>query len=180
VIGQVVKRYERWRVVDVERRLVQGSWALLERLLHRTQGGAGGVLNTAYIGRVSACKAVGGGDTCVCSTADTTAPTVSSVSPAGGATDVARATNVTATFSEAMDPATLTNSTVTLKAVTTTVTATVSYDAASKKVTLKPSTSLSRQTKYTATVKGGTSGAKDQADNPLAADKVWSFTTGWF
>ncbi|MCA1837587.1 MAG: hypothetical protein LC674_02060 [Actinobacteria bacterium] len=26
VIGQVVKRYERRRVVDIERRLVQGSW----------------------------------------------------------------------------------------------------------------------------------------------------------
>ena len=114
------------------------------------------------------------------SSGDTTAPTVSSVTPANGATGVSRSTSVTATFSEAMDPATLTNSTVTLKAGTTTVTATVSYDAASKKVTLKPSSSLSYQTKYTATVKGGTSGAKDQAGNPLAADKVWTFTTGWF
>jgi len=114
------------------------------------------------------------------SSGDTTAPTVSSVTPANGATGVSRSTSVTATFSEAMDPATLTNSTVTLKAGTTTVTLTVSYDAASQKVTLKPSSSLSYQTKYTATVKGGTSGAKDQTGNALAADKVWSFTTGWF
>ncbi len=55
VIGQVVKRYQRRRVVDIERRLVQGAWPLLERLLDRTQGGvAGGVLNTAYIERLNA------------------------------------------------------------------------------------------------------------------------------
>jgi hypothetical protein len=54
VIGQVVKRYERRRVVDVERRLARGSWSLLERLLDRTQGGGGGVLNTAYIERLNA------------------------------------------------------------------------------------------------------------------------------
>lgn len=48
VIGQVIKRYERRRVVGVERRVAQGSWSLLERLLDKTQGGGGGVLNTAY------------------------------------------------------------------------------------------------------------------------------------
>jgi transposase-like protein len=53
VIGQVIKRYERRRVVGVERRLVQGSWSLLERLLDHTQGGRG-VLNTAYIERLNA------------------------------------------------------------------------------------------------------------------------------
>jgi hypothetical protein len=37
VIGQVVKRYERRGVVDIQRRLVQGSWSLLRRLLDRTQ-----------------------------------------------------------------------------------------------------------------------------------------------
>ena len=52
VIGQVVKRYQRRRVVGVERRLARGSWSLLGRLLDRTQGG--GVLNTAYIERLNA------------------------------------------------------------------------------------------------------------------------------
>lgn len=52
VIGQVIKRYERRRVVGVERRLAKGSSWLLERLLERTQGG--GVLNTAYIERLNA------------------------------------------------------------------------------------------------------------------------------
>jgi hypothetical protein len=60
VNGQVIKRYEQRRVVDVERRLVRGSWSLLERLLDQTQGGGGGggggggVLNTAYIERLNA------------------------------------------------------------------------------------------------------------------------------
>ncbi len=89
---------------------------------------------------------------------------------------------VTATFSEDMSPQTLTTSTVTLiktyDPYKVPVSATVSYDSASKKVTLKPSLALTSYTSYTATVKGGTSGAKDLAGNPLAADKVWSFTTG--
>ncbi len=46
VIGQVIKRYQRRRVVGVERGVKQGSWSRLTRLLDRTQGG--GVLNTAY------------------------------------------------------------------------------------------------------------------------------------
>lgn len=53
VIGQVIKRYERRRVVDVERRLKEGSFSQLRSLLDRTQG-AGGVLNTAYIERLNA------------------------------------------------------------------------------------------------------------------------------
>jgi hypothetical protein len=111
---------------------------------------------------------------------DTTAPTVSSFKPSpDGATGVSRSTTVTATFSEAMNPKTLTTSTFTLvKAGTTTpVAATVSMSSDGKTATLKPSSRLASRTKYTATVKGGADGATDQASNPLAANKVWSFTT---
>jgi transposase-like protein len=52
VIGQVVKQYERGRVVGVSRHLAQGSEAEAERLLRETQGG--GVLNTAFIERLNA------------------------------------------------------------------------------------------------------------------------------
>lgn len=78
-----------------------------------------------------------------------------------------------------MKPETLTTSTVTLVDAYygTKVTATVSYDSASKKATLKPSATLRSYWKYTVTIKGGSSGAKDLAGNPLAADKVWSFYT---
>src|SRR5947208_14306894 len=46
-----------------------------------------------------------------------------------------------------------------------------------RRATLHPTSSLLNGTSYTATVKGGASGAKDLAGNALAADKVWSFTT---
>ena len=126
-------------------------------------------------GRLNACKSVDG--TC---DRDATSPTVSSVTPAEGATGVALDANATATFSEALDPATLTNSTVTLVAAgtTTPVSATVSYDGMSRTVTLNPSSNLVRSITYTATVKGGSGGAKDLAGNPLATDRAWSFTTG--
>ncbi len=111
---------------------------------------------------------------------DTTAPTVSTITPASGATGVPRTTTVTATFSEAMDPTTLNASTFTLskQGSASTITTMVSYDATTNKVTLKPSSTLAASTKYTVTVKAGAGGVKDKASNPLASDKVWSFTTG--
>jgi transposase-like protein len=51
-IAQVVKRYAQRRVVDVERRIVDGTPARVERLRHRSQGH--GVINTAYIERLNA------------------------------------------------------------------------------------------------------------------------------
>ncbi len=108
---------------------------------------------------------------------DTTPPTVVSTTPANGATGVAVDVSPTATFSEAMDPATLTTSTFTLleQGQATPVTATVAY--ASQVATLDPSANLKAGTTYTATVKGGAAGAKDLAGNPLAADVSWTFTT---
>jgi transposase-like protein len=47
LIAQVVKRYERRRVVDTERRMVDGTPARVETLRRRSQGD--GVINTAYI-----------------------------------------------------------------------------------------------------------------------------------
>src|ERR671921_2799794 len=107
------------------------------------------------------------------------APTVSGVAPQDGATGVAVDANAEATFSEAMDANTLTSNTFTLtkQGAPTPVGATVSYDAATKTATFDPSADLEANTTYTATVKGGTSGVKDLAGNPLASDKTWSFTT---
>jgi transposase-like protein/IS1 family transposase len=51
-IAQVVKRYERRRVVETERRIVDGTPARVETLRRRSQGG--GVINTAYIERLNA------------------------------------------------------------------------------------------------------------------------------
>jgi hypothetical protein len=51
-IAQVVKRYERRRVVATDRRIVDGAPARVETLRGRSQGN--GVINTAYIERLNA------------------------------------------------------------------------------------------------------------------------------
>jgi hypothetical protein len=73
----------------------------------------------------------------------------------------------------------LTASTVTLvrQGSTTPVPAAITYSSASATVTLDPAADLAGTTVYTATIRGGASGAKDAAGNPLASDRVWTFTT---
>ena len=109
---------------------------------------------------------------------DTTPPTISSTSPADTATNVSAATTVSAGFSEAMDAATLTASTMELRAAGgALVPASVSYDSANRRAVLDPAGALSDSTSYTATVKGGANGVKDRAGNALASDRTWSFST---
>src|SRR5437588_5499975 len=105
--------------------------------------------------------------------ADTTAPTVSFTVPATAATGVAISGKIAVAFSEAMDPLTITPVTFTLQQGTTAVAGTVSY--AGVTATFKPVRTLAPHTTYTATV---TTGARDLAGNALAANFVWSFTTG--
>lgn len=50
--AQVVKRYERRRVVETDRRIIDGTSARVKTLLRRSQGD--GVINTAYIERLNA------------------------------------------------------------------------------------------------------------------------------
>jgi len=105
---------------------------------------------------------------------DTTPPTVVSTNPVDSATDVPVNVSVTATFSEAMDAATITSSTFTLSDGGGPVSGTVTYDAGSHTATLVPGAALSNSTTYTATV---TTGVTDIASNAMASDKVWNFTT---
>ncbi len=108
---------------------------------------------------------------------DNTPPTVVATAPLDGATNVAISTTVTATFSEAMDAATITASgTFTLKTTSggVAVPGTVTYSAATNTATFSPTSPLSNSTGYTATI---STAAKDLAGNPLAANKVISFTT---
>ncbi len=104
---------------------------------------------------------------------DLIAPTVSSTLPANNATAVVKNVTLQVTFSEAMDVATLTTSSFTLKQGSTSIAGTVS--TAAKGASLNPSVDLIANTLYTATV---TVAAKDVAGNAIAAEKVWSFTTG--
>jgi RHS repeat-associated protein len=111
---------------------------------------------------------------------DTTPPTVTSFSPAAGATNVNANANVTVTFSEAMNAATVNGSTVELRDPSNAlVSATVSYNAASLTATLDPTASLAAGVTYTARVRGGGTDprVKDVAGNALAADVTWTFTT---
>lgn len=110
-------------------------------------------------------------------TADATPPTVTLVSPADLATGVCLGQNVKATFSEPMDPATLTSVTFTLEVTAGggPLAALVTYDAPSQIATLDPGADLLASTNYTATV---TTGAEDLSGNGLAVNEVWTFTTG--
>ena len=78
-------------------------------------------------------------------------PTVTQKTPASAATGVDPATTVRATFSRAMDQATINSSSFTLKRPDgSTVPATVSYDSLSFTATLTPTLPLALQTSYTA------------------------------
>src|SRR5947209_2677984 len=92
---------------------------------------------------------------------------------ANAATGVSINGNVAVTFSEPMDPLTITTLTFTLKQGTTPVVGTVGY--AGVTATFTPASALAPLTVYTATI---TTGAKNLAGNGLAADFGWSFTTG--
>ena len=107
---------------------------------------------------------------------DTTPPTVTSTNPASGATGVPATSSITATFSEAVQPATVTTSTYTLKnSAGTSIAGTVSISPDNKVATFDPTvTSLTASTSYTATI---TTGVKDTTGNAMTSAKSWSFTT---
>ncbi|GCD92153.1 N,N-dimethylformamidase beta subunit family domain-containing protein [Nocardioides sp. LS1] len=101
---------------------------------------------------------------------DTTKPTLSARTPASGATNVSVGVAPTATFSEAVTPASIS---FTLKdPAGAAVAATTAYDATSKTSTLTPGAPLAASTTYTATV----SGAADAAGNVMDP-ATWTFTT---
>ncbi|MBC8442514.1 MAG: DUF3494 domain-containing protein [Deltaproteobacteria bacterium] len=104
---------------------------------------------------------------------DTTAPTVMLTVPADAATGVLTNSKITATFSEAMDPATISTATFTLMDGVTSVSGTVTYSGVTAVFT--PATDLTASATYTAKI---TTAAEDLAGNALASDYVWSFTTG--
>jgi hypothetical protein len=107
---------------------------------------------------------------------DNIAPTIVSRTPANGVTSIAVDTVVRVTFSEPMDPATITTSTITLTPTSggSPVAAVVTYDGATNTAKLDPTANLLNNTSYTITV---TTGVKDVAGNALAAQSTSTFTT---
>jgi hypothetical protein len=116
--------------------------------------------------------------TCGGGTPDTSPPTVTATTPVNGATGVASSVNPTATFSEALAPATVTATTVTLtdQATSAAVAGTVGYDTVNRIATFGPTAALGPGKTYLARIKGGPSGVTDLAGNPLATDRTWTFT----
>jgi hypothetical protein len=108
---------------------------------------------------------------------DTTAPQVSNVNPSNNATGIQTNSAVSVTFSEAMNPATVTTAQFTLAKQgmfgNSPVTGAVNYSGIT--ATFTPSTALDYDSTYIATL---TTGAQDLAGNALAADYTWQFTTG--
>ena len=104
-------------------------------------------------------------------------PTVTSVTPPNGSTLVCPNTAViTATFSKAMNPATITTATFTVTSSAGSVSGQVTYAAATNIATFTPFTppGLAPSTTFTATI---TTGVQDTFGNALAANFVWTFTT---
>jgi hypothetical protein len=102
-------------------------------------------------------------------------PAATSVTPLNASTGGCSSAPVTATFSLAMNPATLTGTTFTLTGPgTTPVAGTVTYAASSNTATFTPSSPLALNTSYTATI---TTGALDAYGIALASNFVWTFTT---
>lgn len=106
---------------------------------------------------------------------DANPPTVISTIPENNAVDASVGGNVSATFNEAMDALTITNTTFTLNQGGTNIPGAVTYEGTT--ATFNPNNDLTEGVIYTATIKGGTNGAKDLAGNALLADHVWNFTT---
>lgn len=104
--------------------------------------------------------------------ADTTAPTVSSVAPANGATGVAATTAVSVTFNEAMNQAATHGAFSLTPAGGSPVAGAFSWSGTT--MTFTPSAPLASSTSHAAIV---TTAASDSAGNPLAVAQTWSFTT---
>ena len=114
----------------------------------------------------------------VTSLPDTTAPELMAWGPAGGG--VPLSANVTVTFTEQMDAATINSSTFELRdASGAPVPATIGYHALLRTATLDPQGALAYLKTYSVVVRGGSSGPRvtDLAGNSLAVSKTWVFTT---
>lgn len=135
------------------------------------------LLMSVFITVLSGCGGGGGGEwnkpvpTPVPTVAS--AVTVTSTDPTNGETGVVRNTKINATFSGAVDSATVTTTTFTVKQGTTVVPGTVAFTPIT--AVFSPASTLLADTTYTATI---TTGVRDQSGKALASDYVWTFTTG--
>lgn len=123
------------------------------------------LLGSALLLVLSGCGGGSGGGN-----SDTTAPSVVSVSPLDGATDVALSSTISITFSEAMDTSTITATSFTLD---NGVTGSLAFSSGDTVATFTPSVSLHNGTTYTVSLGNSIT---DLAGNALTATS-FSFTT---
>src|SRR5436190_612016 len=110
---------------------------------------------------------------------DLTPPAVATVSPLNGTTGVNISTTVKATFNEPLNGSTVNSTSFELRnALGTLIPATVTYSPTTMTAVLTPTSPLVYYAEYTAKVKGGSTGVKDLAGNPLANDYSWTFRAG--
>ena len=109
---------------------------------------------------------------------DLVPPVVTAISPAIGSTSC-RNRPVAATFSEPMDPATLTATTLRVTDNGVAVAGTVGYDPTSQvaSFTATDPAGFASSRPFVVTVVSGAAGVKDLAGNALAVDRTWSFNT---
>jgi methionine-rich copper-binding protein CopC len=113
-------------------------------------------------------------------TGDTLAPTVSTYSPADGATGVVASSNIVVTFSEAIQKGT---GTITIHSGSAAGAVVESFDASASArlsisgstLTIDPTNNLAESTQYFVTFDAGT--VKDAAGNGIAAVTTYDFTT---
>jgi len=105
--------------------------------------------------------------------ADPTPPTITAMSPAGGQTGIALSTSITVTFSEPVDPATITASTVTLSD-TWNVQVGAILSVSGSTLVITPDSSLTFRMTYAVCI---TTGVADLAGNLLSSNQCWSFST---
>jgi hypothetical protein len=101
-------------------------------------------------------------------------PTVSSTDPENNATNFSISANITATFSIAMDPATLTNAKFTVKKDGTVVVPGIT-EYSGTTASFNPSEDLEPNSLYTATI---TTGVLSTTGLGMTESFVWNFTTG--
>jgi len=101
---------------------------------------------------------------------DIVPPQLTDREPANNATDVPVTATVSAVFSEGLDEATVTAANIYINDKSSSL----SYDRASRTITLTPNSKFSGLTEYTVTVKNG--GLKDLAGNGIAGSS-WKFRT---
>ena len=136
-------------------------------------------VNTTYTGRVTtAVKDLMGNALqtdyiWTFSTGATLSPVVISTDPLPNATGVPINKIITATFNMPMNPLTINATTFTVMQGATPVPGIVTYNGTTASFT--PTSPLAINTVYTATI---TTGARNTAGTALAANYVWSFTTG--